>query len=446
VIPKEFPNIKCFNVDLPSDEASDEVITRIVSEFDEPTNNSVIAYRGRYRWERDFRPVNLPKDQSRRLKHRGVYVITGGTGGIGLCISKYLAQACQPRIVLTKRSAFPEKSQWKQLLTTRDASESDLKTVSALLEIEAMGAEIDVQVAEVSDRAQMQKVLDDTLQRHGTINGIIHAAGIVRTGLIQGKTQATVTSVLAPKVDGTLILFDLIKDLPLDFVVLFSSMTSIESPYAQFDYSAANAFLDAFTYAANTQYPFHTLTINWPGWKEVGLLANLEMPLGMEGWKEDALKKSIAPADGVEAFARALNSGLKQVIVSPEELDEVVNRSRLPVDPTMYLSRPALTPAVRGQRIDNPTNEVETAVAEIWREVFGIDHIGIHENFSQLGGHSLLAMQIVAKIRSLYEIRFTLREFFDAPTIAQMSSFIQARVLADIESLTDEQARGLVSA
>ena len=446
VIPKEFPNIKCFNVDLASDEPSDEVIARIVSEFTDCTNNNVISYRGRYRWERDFRPVNLPKSQSSRLKHHGVYVITGGTGGIGLSISKYLAQACQPRIVLTKKSAFPEKSQWKQLLTTREASESDLKTISALLEIEAMGAEVDVQVTEVSDRAQMQKVLDDTLQRHGTINGVIHAAGIVRTGLIQGKTQATAESVLAPKVDGTLILFDLVKELPLDFVVLFSSMTSIETPYAQFDYSAANAFLDAFTYAANAQYPFHTLTINWPGWKEVGLLANLEMPPGMEGWKEDALKKSIAPCDGVEAFARGLNSGLKQVIVSPENLDEVVNRSRLPVDPAMYLSRPALTPSVRGQRIDNPTNEVETAVAEIWREVFGLDHIGIHENFSQLGGHSLLAMQIVAKIRSLYEIRFTLREFFDAPTIAQMSSFIQARVLADIESLTDEQARGLVSA
>ena len=56
-----------------------------------------------------------------------------------------------------------------------------------------------------------------------------------------------------------------------------------------------------------------------------------------------------------------------------------------------------------------------------------------------------LSMQIVAKIRALYEIRFSLREFFDAPTIARMSSFVQARVLADIESLTDDQARQLVT-
>jgi hypothetical protein len=77
--------------------------------------------------------------------------------------------------------------------------------------------------------------------------------------------------------------------------------------------------------------------------------------------------------------------------------------------------------------------------------VFGLEHIGIHEHFSHLGGHSLLAMQIVSKIRGLYEIRFTLREFFEAPTIAQMSSVIQAKVLAEIESLTDDQARRLVA-
>ena len=266
--------------------------------------------------------------------------------------------------------------------------------------------------------------------------------------MVLGKSKSTAQSVLAPKVDGTLMLFDLIKDLPLDFVVLFSSMTSIETPYAQFDYSAANAFLDAFTYAANARYPFRTLTINWPGWKEVGLLANLQMPLGMEGWKEAALEKSINPQDGVEAFARALNSSLPQVIISPEDLHELVERSRLPVDPTIYMSQggraSSRAKATETDPADRPTNEVESGLAEIWEDVFGLDHIGVRQNFSQLGGHSLLAMQIVAKVRTLYGIKFTLREFFEAPTVAQMSSFIQARVVAEIESLTDDQARQLV--
>jgi len=74
-----------------------------------------------------------------------------------------------------------------------------------------------------------------------------------------------------------------------------------------------------------------------------------------------------------------------------------------------------------------------------------LERIGIHDNFADLGGHSLLAMQIVSRIRSLYQIAFTLRDFFEAPTIAQLSSVIQARVLAEIEGLTDEQVRRLIS-
>ncbi len=368
-----------------------------------------------------------------------------------MAISKYLARTCQPRIVLTKKSLFPDKSAWKQLSMTHETSESNLRTIRTLLEIEDMGAEIDVRVAEVSNRTQMQKVLEDTLQKYGTISGVIHAAGIVRAGLIQGKTRVTADSVLASKVYGTMILFDLLKDAPLDFFILFSSMTSIDTPYAQCDYSAANSFLDAFTYAANARNGFHTLTINWPGWKEVGLLAELQMLPGMEGWKEAALKKAITTQDGVEAFERALNSDLKQVIVSPENLDQVLERSRSPVDPALYLSQAQTghkTPADPGFQhgeADNPTNEVEAAVAEIWRSVFGLEHIGIHESFSDLGGHSLLAMQIVSRIRALYKIRFTLREFFEAPTIAQLSSVIQARILAEIEALSDEEARELIS-
>jgi NAD(P)-dependent dehydrogenase (short-subunit alcohol dehydrogenase family)/acyl carrier protein len=353
--------------------------------------------------------------------------------------------------VLTKKTPFPEKSRWRELLAAGDTPARVINTIQALLEIEKMGAHVEVLVAESSDREQMQEALDGVLEKFGAINGVIHAAGIVRAGLIQAKTKETAESVLAPKVYGTMILFDLLKDVNLDFLVLFSSITSVITPYAECDYSAANSFLDAFTYFSNAQKKFHTLTINWPGWKEVGQLADLEMLPGVEAWKQAALEKAIATKDGLEAFKRALNSDLKQVIVSPENLDHLLDQSQAAFDPAIYLSqaRDGRTPLPRhGSATDNgeqPTNEVETAVGEIWSSVFGLDHIGIHDHFSHLGGHSLLAMQIVSKIRSLYQINFTLREFFAAPTIAQLSSVIEARILADIESLTDEQARQLVS-
>ena len=93
---------------------------------------------------------------------------------------------------------------------------------------------------------------------------------------------------------------------------------------------------------------------------------------------------------------------------------------------------------------DRPTNEIEAAVAKIWRDVFGHEQIGIHEQFSALGGHSLIAMQIVAKIRSFYQIDLSLNAFFAAPTIARLSSEVEGGILREIEDLSDDEAGRLV--
>ena len=336
-------------------------------------------------------------------------------------------------------------------MAAKDTPAPIARTILELLEIEQMGAEIEVFVAEASDKEQMQKVLDETVKKYKAINGVIHAAGIVRAGLIQTKTKETADSVLLPKVNGTMILFDLLREVDLDFLVLFSSITSIITPYAESDYSAANSFLDAFTYFSNAQKGFHTLTINWPGWKEVGQLAELKALPGVESWKEEALKKAILSKDGLEAFKRALNSDFKQVIVSPEDLNQLLARSQEFIDAPQYLSigqdGTKVLPFNRGRQggEDQPANEVETTVARLWNEVFGFDRIGIHEDFASLGGHSLLAMQIVSKIRFSFQIDFSLREFFERPTIAQLSSALRARIVAEIEGLSDEEARELIS-
>ena len=424
VIPKEYPNVTCFNVDLPDDleQLSDATVAALLAEFGRAPAGAVVAYRGRYRWKRGYQKIALASPAAApRLKTGGVYLITGGTGGLGLALSKYLAAACKPALVLTKQSPLRAS-----------------KTIEAIQEIEALGARVEVMVAEASDREQMQAVVAGVLKKYGAIDGVIHAAGIVRAGVIQAKTRETAERVMAPKVDGTRILFDLLRAAQPDFLVLFSSITTVSSPYAEVDYVGANAFLDAFTHFANAgRAGCHTLTINWPGWKEVGQLADLETLPGVEGWKESALERAIATEDGVEAFQRALSSGLKQVIVSPQPIDQVLAQAEAPFDPEVYL-RP------RRSRDAAPSKNGGDALHQIWCDALGFEQIGAHERFSDLGGHSLLAMQIVAKIRSSYQISFTLRDFFDAPTIAEARGLIEQRVLAQIESLSEDEARALL--
>jgi len=452
VIPREYPNAKCFNVDLPGSESvdslPDEWIARIISEFAEEHNNGIIAYRGKYRWEKQYEPIrlkaNLPSvvptrtSSNRRYRRGGVYLITGGTGGIGLEIARYLAKLCQPRLVLTKKSPFPGRSDWEALLDLRGTPAPIVRTIKTLMEIESLGAEIEVVVADVSDREQMQSALDKVIARFGTINGVVHAAGIVQAGLIQAKTRQSADAVLAPKVYGTMILLELLQQFELDFMVLLSSISSVLTPYGLSDYTAASAFLDAFAHYANWKGYSSVLSMNWSGWKEVGMLAELASLQGLDGRDEAAVQTAITTKDGLAAFQRAFDSNLVQVVISPDDLQRLMQSAEV----HKVLRKGA--PMPDGSEL--PTNAMEAALTDIWSKVFGIDGIGIHEHFSELGGHSLLAMQIVSRVRSLYQITFTLRDFFEAPTIAQMSSVIEERILTEIEGLTDEQARQQISA
>ncbi len=444
VIPKEYPNVSCFNVDLPdtlsTEQLTDKLCERLLCEFGEQNRDSIIAYRGKYRWTKTYRQAELKGRSSRtsnvsgsagnRLRKNGVYIITGGTGGIGLAIAKYLASEFKAKLVLTKKTQFPARARWRQCLTAKDVEEPIASTIKALLEIERLGGEVEVHVSDVADREQMQRVVAHTKNRFGALHGVIHAAGIVRAGLIQTKTKELAASVLSPKVEGTLVLHDVLREVDLDFLVLFSSITSIVSPSGVSDYSAANAFLDAFACLSNVQRSYHTVTINWPGWRETGMLAKLKSPAGAEWWKEEALRRGILTQDGLAVFERALNADVSQVIVSPEDLESALKWAEEPIELNKHSSntenRPALDDAdkVRNRMLGAPRNETEETVAGIWKKVLGVSELGTTENFSDLGGHSLLAIKIVSELRSAFRIDLPVRTLFEAPTVAELSAYI----------------------
>jgi NAD(P)-dependent dehydrogenase (short-subunit alcohol dehydrogenase family) len=393
--------------------------------------------------------TNAEEISAQGLRERGVYLITGGTGGIGLAMAKYLAQTCQARLILTKKSPFPEKTTWQPRLAAGDLPDADQKIISALLEIEALGGEVDVATCDVADPAGMKRVVAEAQQRHQAIHGVIHAAGIIGVGLMQVKTREAADKVFSPKIDGSLVLADALKDVKLDFLGLVSSLSSVTMPFAHADYCAAHAFMDAFAHYFQAQRNCRVLNINWPIWREVGILAEMKAQTGVESWRDEALEKGIPTRDGIEVLKRALRAKATQIIVSPEDLDYVIEQSWT-LDPSKTLAgigRASGKSLVNRNNlnIEEPKNEVEQAVAGIWSEVLGIAPIGIQENFFDLGGHSLLAMQIVSRIRIAFESNYTLRDFFEGPTIAKIAAAIREDIIAQIENMNDDEVKQIIS-
>ncbi|HSD64177.1 MAG TPA: SDR family NAD(P)-dependent oxidoreductase, partial [Ignavibacteriaceae bacterium] len=313
----------------------------------------------------------------------------------------------------TQLSDIPPKNKWREIIRENHIDNALNQKLRKLIELEESGGTVTVYTAPVSDKKKMKEVIELVKNRYGEINGIIHCAGIVKPGIISAKEKGTIENVFLSKVEGTLILNDLAKDLHLDFFVLCSSTTSITTPFAESDYSAANAFLDVFAQYSNSVNKFYTLSINWPGWKEIGQLANLKMLKGTEEWKKSALDLAISPQEGLEAFKLALSSDLNQVIVSPESLENFsLKRTASFIPETTQLD---------DIKIDDEENEktnVEENLALIWKDILGVMENGKDDNFFELGGHSLLAMQLISAIRKTFLVDLNLENILDEPTFS----------------------------
>jgi acyl transferase domain-containing protein/thioesterase domain-containing protein len=284
VIPREYPGVTCQSVDVAplaglaaGDDRLDRIVRQIVAEVAAAPADAAVAYRGDTRLVEGFERTVVgaagapgAAADGHRLRQRGVYLITGGLGGIGLVQAEHLARTVNARLVLVGRNPLPPREQWAGWLVTHTGRDVTSRRIRQVQTLEALGAEVLVVRADVTSLPEMRAVVDGARERFGQIDGVIHAAGVLNDGVAQLKTREGAERVLAPKVQGTLVLDALLRDAPLDFLVLFSSTSAILGPAGQVDYAGANAFLNAY---ANSRAGGRTrvVAVDWGVWQGVGM-------------------------------------------------------------------------------------------------------------------------------------------------------------------------------
>ncbi len=284
VIPREYPHVDCRSLDVvlprPGSWQEEKLVAQIVAEAASAPGAAVVALRGGHRWVQDFEPVKLPPapEPIPVVREGGVYLVTGGLGGIGLEVAEHLARTARAKLVLVGRSEFPERGEWDAWTASHEATDPTSRKIQALRRLEALGAEVRVGSADVADEAAMRAIVDAAREAWGEVHGVVHAAGVPSGGLVQMKTPERVAQVLAPKVQGTRVLEKLFAGERLDFLVLCSSRTSVMGRFGQVDYTAANAFLDAFARWYRQSTGTYAVSVNWGAWEEVGMAARNHGP------------------------------------------------------------------------------------------------------------------------------------------------------------------------
>ncbi|MBF9034659.1 amino acid adenylation domain-containing protein [Rhodobacterales bacterium HKCCE2091] len=247
VAPREVPGLTATLVDLPADPA---LAPALLAEAAGDGGADHVALRpgARHLRDRHAAPAGLPEGLPARLREGGVYLLTGGTGGIGRQLALWLAGTASAKVALLSRSA------------TEDSVLAS--------EIAAAGGEVMSVAADVTDRDSLAAAIEAVKARFGPVNGVIHGAGMIDDRPLSAKTLDEARALMAPKLDGARLLDELFPAGTLDVFAVISSSSVVIGGAGQADYAGANAALEAIAEARPDGF-----SIAWGVWRDTGMAA-----------------------------------------------------------------------------------------------------------------------------------------------------------------------------
>ncbi|HYH81626.1 MAG TPA: SDR family oxidoreductase [Longimicrobium sp.] len=420
VVGQEYPHLRCRLVDVPR--AHDGAAEALVRELTVEPFAPVVAYRNGRRWTQHYEPVAMeaPPAAPALLRDGGVYLVTGGLGNIGLVLAEAIARQVKARLVLCGRSELPDRAAWDEHLAARGPAAGRIRAVRAL---EALGSEVWAARADVTRRDDMVALLDEVAERWGGVDGVIHGAANLAPdafGPVRDLDEEKGGAHFRPKAHGLLVLEELLRDRPPAFWVLLSSLSAVLGGLNLAAYAASNAFLDAEAQRRGEEGSAVWITTNWDAWDFAAA--------------PGARTEGITAAQGGDAFVRILAAAPRQVVVSATplgpRLDQWVNlpdgrlagaQAAAPQAAAAGATHPR--PALSTQFVP-PRTATETTIAGVWEHLLGVTPIGVNDRFFELGGHSLLAIQLLARLREIYDVDLPVQRIFEAPTVAQLAEGI----------------------
>ncbi len=416
VVAQEHPEIwgGLFDLDPASEEADADGLWAAIHEPD--GENEIAVREGRRYVARLVRSAGGVGGGA-PIRSDATYLITGGLGGLGLVVARWLASQGARHLALMGRGSPGEDAR---------------RTVG---ELEASGVQVEVFAGDVSRESEVTRVLAQVAGRMPALRGVVHAAGVLRDGLLQKQEWRAFEEVLAPKVAGAWNLHRATQDHELDFFVMFSSIASWFGAEGQSSYAAANAFLDALARARQGR-GLPAMSINWGPWSEVGMALSADA-------KEHARRRGVSPLNpeqGTRMLGRLLGSSASQVGVVAVDWDtfarsQQVGRTSPLLRDWMRHDDSSASSALR-QRLDESSPSARRGVLFAYvedqaRKILGYD---AHKPFdssqalNRLGLDSLMAVQLRNALGAGAGVALPIALLYDCPSVEALTDYLAREV------------------
>jgi acyl transferase domain-containing protein/SAM-dependent methyltransferase len=419
--------LRSIQVELPESDLNslrDTLLTRLLQEFDfRADHDHQVRYKGSRREVKRYTPLEWePSDTTTAqfLKPSGIYLVTGGLGGLGLIFTRYLLRQSEAStIVLTGRSSLnPDKE-------------------SILDSLNQQSSRVVYRKADISNYDECQQLIDHIGETYGTIDGVIHSAGLVKDAFLINKSYEDCMQVLGPKILGTLNLDHCLGNSPLDFMALFSSTNAMTGNPGQVDYSYANAFMDNFAFVRQRWCEQGlrkgvTLSFNWPYWKEGGMqldtyaLEALESRLGMV---------PLSTVHGEKVFEQALNHSINQVVAIEGHREAILNalepaeRDCISGEVEKDQLATELSEEVLREKTLAFLTDIISATTEMPRE-----KVLSHLSFDSFGIDSVMIMSMNRRLGQHFD-KFSKTLFYEYKTIEELCAYFLEKHVPALQKL-----------
>jgi acyl carrier protein len=402
------------------------LIEQLLGETSNGAAERVVAYRGAHRWVPTLAPANLNGVNGRTATDARTYLLINGLGSLGADFCRPLAQETKNRLVLVEAMDFPARELWDEWLANDSGEGLITARIKRLRELEQR-CEVLLCRTELANEAQTRTLLQQVKERFGAVDGVLYVFDDDATATTDDHVPDTL---LGEKAQGLVVLDKALRDEELSCRLVISQ-TRTDGPVSIAD-SAARFFVDTFASESARNGRPHWTSVTW----------------------------DVSPTNGnghnaVQLIEHLLHLAITQIIVSSEPLTEGWNKleallntvlARTENQPITHYPRPTLRVAYVA-----PRTPAEQSIAQIWRELLGVDQIGAHDSFLALGGDSLLAVRLISRLRDVFNQNIPLRLIFETSTVAELAKAIEpqssesedselAEIMNMLEQLSEEEA------